>query len=32
MPVSFTGFAPWLLLLMLAVSVVHHLMSRRKDA
>jgi hypothetical protein len=29
MPVSFTGFAPYLLLLMLAVGIVHHLLSSR---
>lgn len=29
MPVSFTGFGGWGLLLMLAIGIVHHLLTQR---
>jgi hypothetical protein len=31
LPVSFSGFAPWLLLLMLAAGIVHYLFTRQKQ-
>lgn len=29
-PLSFSGYAPWLLLLMLVVGVVHHLLTKQQ--
>jgi hypothetical protein len=31
LPVSISGFAPWLLLVMLAAGIVHHLISKQKQ-
>jgi hypothetical protein len=31
MPVSFSGFAPYLLLVMLAVGILHHFLTKTKE-